>query len=127
MSDCILDTSVLIDILRKNPRALTWHTSLGSKRVAITPIVWFEIVEGARNTIERGQILRFLKQFRIEHSTPDDHRWAMLQFAHYHLSHGAEWVDVMIASVAVRLDAPLYTMNIKHYAPLPGVDARKPY
>jgi len=35
--------------------------------------------------------------------------------------------DAMIASVAVRLAVPLYTLNIKHYAPLPDVDEQKPY
>jgi predicted nucleic acid-binding protein len=41
--------------------------------------------------------------------------------------HGVQFADVMIASVAVRLNVPLYTLNIKHYSPLPDVDERKPY
>ncbi|HKH50141.1 MAG TPA: hypothetical protein VKM72_36275 [Thermoanaerobaculia bacterium] len=31
------------------------------------------------------------------------------------------------ASVAARLAIPLYTTNLKHFQPLPTVDARKPY
>jgi len=51
----------------------------------------------------------------------------MRQFETFHLSHRIEYEDVMIASVAVRLSVPLYTLNIRHYAPLPDVDEQKPY
>jgi predicted nucleic acid-binding protein len=63
----------------------------------------------------------------MEHPTPDDNHWAMLQFSRYYLSHNIEMQDIMIASVAARLAVPLYTLNIKHYAPLPGVDEQRPY
>jgi len=51
----------------------------------------------------------------------------MRQLGHFHLSHGIHLQDVMIASVAVRLDVPLYTLNLKHYEPLPGLRAVRPY
>ncbi len=68
-----------------------------------------------------------LRQFRIEHPTEDDNRWAMRQVAHLYLSHSVQLADAMIASVAVRLAVPLYTTNLKHFQPLPAVDAQKPY
>ncbi len=86
-----------------------------------------EIIQGARNSIERAQYVRFLRQFTVEHPTPDDNRWAMRQFAQFHLSHGIEMADVMIASVAAHFEIPLYTLNLRHYLPLPGVDVRRPY
>jgi predicted nucleic acid-binding protein len=95
--------------------------------MAITPIVWMETIQGARDQIERAQIIRFLRQLRIEHPTSDDNNWAMLQFGQFYLSHRIKMSDVMIASVAVRLAVPLYTLNIRHYAPLPKVDEQKPY
>jgi predicted nucleic acid-binding protein len=33
----------------------------------------------------------------------------------------------MIASVAARLEVPLYTLNVKHYQPLPGIRVVRPY
>lgn len=33
----------------------------------------------------------------------------------------------MIASIAVRLHVPLYTRNVKHFAPLPNLDEQQPY
>lgn len=123
----ILDTSVVIDLLRGAEPALVWFGDFRRGQAAITPVVWMEIVQGARNKPERQKVLRFLHRFHIEHPTPDDNRWAMRQLAAFHLSHGIEFPDVMIASVAVRLDVPLYTFNLKHYEPLPGLDARAPY
>lgn len=127
VTDAILDTSVLIDLLRAFPPATNWFADLGRQRVAITPVVWMETVQGAVNREKRAHAIRFLRQFRIEHPTEDDNRWAMRQTASFYLSHGVHLQDAMIASVAARLAVPLYTTNLKHFQPLPSVDAKKPY
>jgi predicted nucleic acid-binding protein len=127
VTDAILDTSILIDLLRAFQPATSWFAGLGRQRLAITPVVWMEIVQGATDRVKRAQAIRFLRQFRIEHPTEDDNRWAMRQMAVFHLSHGVHLQDAMIASVAVRLAVPLYTANLKHFQPLPSVDANKPY
>lgn len=125
--DAVLDTSVIIDFLRAYPPAQTWIASQQSQRFGITPIVWMETVQGATNKDERARAIRFLRQFGIEHATENDNQWAMLQLARFGLSHGVQFPDVMIASVTVRLGVTLYTLNMKHYAPLPDIDARRPY
>ena len=127
MIDAVLDTSVIIDLLRGVEPAVRWFPSLGRQRPAITPVVWMEAVQGATDATKRAQAIRFLRQFLVEHPTADDNRWAMLQLGRFYLSHGIHLQDVMIASVAVRLDVPLYTLNLKHYGPLPGIQAIRPY
>lgn len=127
MIDFIVDTSVLVDLLRGFPPARDWLTSLGRQRAAITPVVWMETIQGATNKVKRAQAIKFLRRFRIEHATDDDDRWAMRQLASFCLSHGIELQDAMIASVAARLSVPLYTTNLKHFQPLPALDARHPY
>jgi predicted nucleic acid-binding protein len=127
VTDAILDTSILIDLLRGFPPATSWFTGLGRQRLAVTPVVWMETVQGATDRAKRAQAIRFLRQFRIEHPTEDDNRWAMRQTASLHLSHGIQLQDAMIASVAARLAVPLYTTNLKHFLPLPSVDAKQPY
>lgn len=125
--NAILDTSILIDLLRAFPPATDWFSGLGRQRVAITPVVWMETIQGATNREKRSQAIRFLRQFGIAHPTEDDNRWAMRQTATFHLSHGIQLQDAMIASVAARLAVPLYTTNLKHFLPLPAVNAQKPY
>lgn len=127
MIDGILDSDVVIDLLREFPAAFAWYKAIGRRQLAITPVVWMEGVKGARNGSERAQIMRFLRQFKIEYPVRDDHVWAMLQVGQFSLSHGLDITDAMIASVAVRLKVPLYTRNVKHYAMLPDVDEILPY
>jgi predicted nucleic acid-binding protein len=127
VADEILDTSVLVDLLRGFQPAQDWFALLGRQRAAITPVVWMETVAGATNQAKRAQTIRFLRQFRLEHPTESDNRWAMRQLARFHLSHGIQLADVMIASVTARLAIPLYTTNLKHFLPLPSVDAKRPY
>ncbi len=127
VSDAILDTSVVIDLLRGFQPAKDWFESMGRQRLAITPVVWMETVQGARDGARRAQAIRLLRRFRVEHPTEDDNRWAMRQTARFHLSHGVQLQDAMIASVAVRLAVPLFTTNLKHFLPLPSLDTQKPY
>ena len=127
VTDAILDTSILIDLLRAFPPATEWFASLGRQRLAITPVVWMETVQGATDRVKRAQAIRLLRQFRIEHPTEDANRWAMRHLASFYLSHGVQLQDAMIASVAASLAVPLYTTNLKHFQPLPSVDAKKPY
>jgi predicted nucleic acid-binding protein len=127
VTDAILVTNIIVDILNGFQPALLWFADIAEQHLAITSIVWMETVEGARNLPEQKKIIDLLTGFKIEHSTQTDDEWAMEQFAKFHLSHGLEFQDAMIASVSIRLSVPPYTQNMKHFAPLPGVDERKPY
>lgn len=127
VTKAILDSNIVIDLLHQHTDAINWFSSFQMTPVAITPIIWMEVVEGARNVIEKERIIRFLKRFQIEHPTTADNNWAMAQFSQFRLSHYVDWEDTMIASVAVRLSVPLYTLNVRHFRVLPGVDVRKPY
>ncbi len=51
----------------------------------------------------------------------------MRQTARFHLSHGIQLQDTMIASVAARLAVRLYTTNLRHFQVLPSVEALRPY
>ncbi len=127
MIDGIIDTNIVIDLLHEFPPAIDWFTRQRKRGIAITPIVWGEVMEGTRNKIEMQRTIRFLYQFPIEHPNYDDNNWAMRQFSRFYLSHGVEFSDLMIASIAVRLNVPLYTRNVKHFAPLPDVAEMQPY
>ena len=59
--------------------------------------------------------------------TQADLDWAMQTQMRYELSHGVGMMDCLIASVSHRLQLPLYTHNLKHFTPLLGALAQKPY
>jgi predicted nucleic acid-binding protein len=58
---------------------------------------------------------------------PEDFDWAIQRALKFKLSHNADMMDCLIASAAYRLNLPLYTSNLKHFLPLLGSLARKPY
>jgi len=121
----ILDTAILIDFLRGYSRAVQWLSS--NPDIAITPIVKFEILDGAANVKELRHSLKMLKQFQMVDLMPDDIEWALTQFTLYKLSHNVGSMDCLIASTAFRLQVPLYTRNLKHFAPMLGELAQQPY
>lgn len=124
---CICDSSIIIDLLRGILQSTQWYMSVGEQIIAVTPIVWMEVVRGTHNKPELTKTMQFLERFRIELPVASDHIWAMRQFAHYHLSHKIGLEDVMIASVAMRLQVPVYTLNLKHFNLLPDIRAIRPY
>ncbi len=82
---------------------------------------------GAWDKHEQTDIRKLLNQFDLFYLTQTDQYWAIQQATAYGLSHGVDALDCQIASVSQRLQIPLYTRNLKHFAPLLGVLAQKPY
>ena len=121
----LLDTAVLVDLLRSYPPALDWFA--GQEQLGITPIVWLELIEGARDAAAQKRAVWFLRHFERVDILSEDFDWAIERALMFKLSHGADMMDCLIASTAQRLDLPLFTPNLKHFVPLLGPLARKPY
>ena len=118
--DAFVDTSILIDIHRGHSSALIWLQAHQELRLGITPLVWMEILIGAENKLAQKRAVIFLSRFPIIYLTQEDQEWATRQFQMYRLSHNVGLVDCLIAAPAHRLQLPLYTRNLKHFAPLLG-------
>jgi predicted nucleic acid-binding protein len=128
VSVCILDSDIVIDLIKKAPPALTWLRQQ-TAQPSITPITWLEIIQGARGgKREQAAHKRVLDLFTFEYPIQADLDWAMNQLLKYRLSHSVDSNDCLIAAVAYRLNIPLYTRNMKHMLPLLGTSlAIKPY
>jgi len=125
--NCLLDTTVLVDLLNNYGPALQWKNQYPGFQAGITSVAWLEIVYGARNRVEQKRTLKMLSQYSIVYVTQADQDWAMQQFVHYRLSHGIDVPDALIAAPSHRLQLPLYTRNLKHFTPLLGHLAQEPY
>ncbi len=86
-----------------------------------------ECVYGADNRHRQRQLIDLLSRFSIMLLTDDDQTWAMRQLAVYRLSNGVGVPDCLIAAPCYRLGLPLYTRNLKHFAPLLGGLVKQPY
>jgi hypothetical protein len=123
----LLDTSVVIDVLRSYPPALTWFQQRRSALLGVTPAVVLEVIYGAPNKARQKQATTSLSQFTMVYPVERDYDWAIQQLIAYRLSHNVGVVDCMIAAPAYRLQLPMYTTNMKHFQPLLGRLAVRPY
>jgi predicted nucleic acid-binding protein len=122
----VVDTTVILHYFRKNALAHVWVDSQPA-RLSVTSITWFEVMEGANAKANQVESKRILDRFELLYLTMADQQWAMRQLERFQFSHHIGMNDCLIASVAQRLQTPLYTHNLKDMTPLIGNLAVKPY
>jgi len=125
MVDSLLDSAVFVDVLRDYEPARDWLAKQG--QLGVTHVVWLEILDGAPNKRAQRHALELLRRFAVVEITAADMRWAVEQLVRLRLSHNVDPFDCLIASVAYRLQLPLYSHNLKHFGPLIGDLAVRPY
>lgn len=123
--NALLDTSIVIDIMRNYPPAANWFAQQQNPS-GISRVVLLELLEGVENRREQIQTLKFLRLLPLVELTPDDMSWATDAVIQFALSHGVDAFDCLIASTAYRLQVTLYTKNLKHFVPLIGDLAQRP-
>jgi hypothetical protein len=123
----LLDTDVMIDLLRQYPPAVAWLDSLGEEEIILPGFVVMELIQGCRNRAEQEKVERELGAYGVVWPSPETCNEALSVFTRYHLSHGLGILNALIGQMAVALDLPLYTFNQKHYAPIPNLKTVQPY
>jgi len=125
--DLLLDTDVLIEVLRGSPQAGRWLEGLGNQRIGISVLTRMEILQGARDRREQEALIAQLNDYHMVLLEAGDSEQALRWFEDYHLSHGVGIMDCLIAASALRVGKPLYTFNVKHYRVIPEVNIQQPY
>ena len=125
--DALLDTNVLIDISRQIPVAVQWMQTQSSTVFGLPVLVCMELIDGVQNQLDRQRALKVIQQYPVIHLYTRDSKWAQAQHTKFKLSHNVGIGDALIASASARLKVPIYTLNTKHFSPLPDVQAIRPY
>jgi predicted nucleic acid-binding protein len=121
-----IDTNILIEIYRGSTDGKAWFAA--QTDLALTSIAWLEFLKGARGKAGQAASLQLVAALEIVDLTAEDQRWARRQLLNYQFSHGVGVSDCLIASVAHRLQVPLYTKNVKDFTPILGASlVIKPY
>lgn len=123
----ILDSDVMIDLLRQYPPAVAWLDSLGDEEIILPGFVVMELIQGSNNKAEQDQVEKILTAFETVWPSPETCDEALTIFARYHLSHSLGFLDALISQTAVSLNLPLHTFNRKHYAVVPNLVTIEPY
>ncbi|HVS71407.1 MAG TPA: PIN domain-containing protein [Phycisphaerae bacterium] len=90
----LLDTTLIIDWLRDDPRAERFIASLEDDTLLAThAIVQAEVLEGLRNAKELGECDRLFRQFEIIHPDESDSARALAWLRRLHFSHRIGFPD----------------------------------
>jgi predicted nucleic acid-binding protein len=120
----LLDTSVLIDVLRGSAAATDWLAGLDEVPLC-SEITRTEVLRGVRSP-ERTRTEQLLDALRWAPVDETTSRRAGELGRRHRRSHRALGVaDLLIAATAMVHDAELATGNVRHYPMFPGL--RPPY
>ena len=123
-----VDTDVLIDIARKNLRALDfWRRAEARSTMTCSVISVFELLAGCRNLREQRATLRSLATLEIVQVESGDSILALEWYRAYHLARGIGFLDCFVAAAAHRLNCQVHTLNTKHFRAIPGLKTVRPY
>lgn len=123
----LLDTDIMIDVLRGYAPALQWIENVSITDIALPGYVAMELIQGCQNQQELRTLRDEMKRFRILWPQPTTCDQALHFFGRFHLAHSTGLLDVLIGMLAVERGVPLHTFNEKHYRPIPGMETVQPY
>ena len=123
----ILDSDVMIDLLRGYPPAVAWLETLRDEELILPGFVVMELIQGCDNKVEQEKLEKKLSQFEIAWPAPETCDQALHIFTRYHLSQGLGFLDALIGQTAVVMNLPFYTFNRKHYNAIPDLQIVEPY
>jgi predicted nucleic acid-binding protein len=118
----VLDSTILIDVLRRNPAAVTFLKSVEEPLWA-SEISRLEIIQGLRSP-ERKTAERLFSMIGWVPVDESVARHAGELGRKWRNSHtGIDPADLAIAATAEQLERPLATRNIKHFPMFKGLKA----
>jgi predicted nucleic acid-binding protein len=124
----LVDTSIMVDLLRGSELAIEWFEGLGDEEIGLPGIVVLELLQGCRSKVEVRRLhSRLVKDFAILWPNRDDLQRAIDHYLKLMPESGIEIMDFLIGELAVGLDIPICTLNTKQFDPIPGVEVHRPY
>ena len=124
----LVDTSIMVDLLRGGEQAIDWFEGLGDEEIGLPGIVVLGLLQGCRSKTEVRRLhTRLVKEFSILWPTRDDMQRSIDHYVRLMPESGIEIMDFLIGELATGLGVPIFTLNTKHFEPIPGVEVRRPY
>jgi len=114
----VIDTTVMIDILRGHAPAIDWASTV-PRRLVGSEISRVETIRGlrSRERTEAERLFSSLRWLAIDESIARNAGEMGRRWRRRHRSIGTG--DLVIAATAMKLGAPLATSNVRHYPMFP--------
>ena len=106
MTARVLDADIIIDLLRKQPNAVSWLAGL-SDLPGVSGLAVMEVIQGCGNAAEITAIHKLIAAMPIVWPTEADFKRAFADFTTYFPSHSLGLLDSLIAATTIGLGATL--------------------
>lgn len=123
----LLDSDVLIEVLRGSPAAKSWLSSVAGDVVEVPGIVCMELVAGCRTAVELTQCRRLMSAFVIAWPDQSEKALALDLLVGHRLRDGIGIPDCLIAAIALHRGMKPCSFNLRHFRTLPGLNCVVPY
>ena len=117
----LLDTNVLIEILKNNQNTIQ-NVSALTPPLAISSITAMELIVGARNKKEIQLLNKFIARFQVIHLDSIISLAALKLITGYAKSHALDIPDALISATAISKRAKLLTYNTKDFQYIPSLE-----
>ena len=118
----LCDTNILIETYRKNTNVISVLNGIvRSDAIAISDVTRAEILVGARNKHEMKILINELGQLKCLPVQSEISARSIHLLVEYHLSHGLDFHDALIAATAIHYNIELYTLNVKDFVFIPNI------
>lgn len=117
----LLDTDVMVDLLRGFPPAVAWVESLRHERFLLPGYVVRELIQGCSNRRETHRVLKFISAYRIAWPSMGDYSRTLADFALARVQRKIGILDVLIGECTVGSGLPIHTLNVRHFTAIPGL------
>lgn len=114
MEKIILDTNVLIEVLKGNTKTIQKIKSFTAEP-CISAVSAMELYYGALNKREMIKLEKFVALFHVVHLSESISITATGLIKKYAKSHGLDIPDSLIAATALQLSSPLFSYNNKDF------------
>ena len=119
----ILDTNIIVWVLRAHPRAIAFVDRLPLAERNVSSISHMELLRGCRDKLDMEQTLRLIEE-ELGETVPVDEKMTKLAIdlmKKYALARRPGVPDLLIAATAMTRGEVLATENVKDFQYIPGL------
>jgi predicted nucleic acid-binding protein len=122
----LCDTNILIEIYRNNPSIDAIVNRIEHKNIAVSDVTRAELFVGTRNKYELHRLKKELNCFKVLPIQSPISSMSIDLLDRYCLSHKMTFNDALIAATAIYHKLELFTLNLKDFTFIPGLQLYRP-
>lgn len=121
----LCDTNIFIEVYKNNTTIIAVLEKIGQEHIAASQVTSGELVFGAFNKRELAAICSDLQKISIIPINAEISQLAFELMLKFSLSHHLSLPDALLAATAISFNFQLYTLNLKDFKFIPGINFYK--